>query len=101
MYGVVPTIVPAAVSPEDVTASATSDDVPFNRPGESEVEDLDMALVCRRDIRRLQVAVGDLLPMRCRDRVGQRHRDVEEPRRRESAGRNALVERAPSMAPWS
>ena len=68
--------------------------VRVNRPRQSEVEDLHMAVVSHHHVRGFQIAVDDVFPMRRRKRVGQRNRDVEEPRQRESAIRNPLVERA-------
>ena len=54
-----------------------------------------MAIVCDHHVRGLQIAVDDVFPMRRRQRVGQRNRDVEEARQREPVLRNLLVERAP------
>ena len=72
-----------------------ADGVRVNRPRQSEVEDLHTAVVSHHHVRGFQIAVDDVFPMRRRKRVGQRNRDVEEARQRESATRNHLVERAP------
>jgi hypothetical protein len=66
-----------------------------NGPRQSEIEDLHMAFVGHHHIRGFEVAVDNLFPMRRRKRVGQRNRDVEEARLRQSAIRNHLAERRP------
>ena len=83
MYGIVPTMVPACCEPEVGDGFPEADDVRVDRPRQSEVEDLHMAVVCHHHVRGLQIAVDDVFPMRRRKRVGQRNRDVEEPRQRE------------------
>ena len=86
---------PGRCEPEGGDGFREADDVRVNRPGQSEVEDIHIAVVSHHDVRRLQIAVDDVFPMRRRKRVGQRNRDVEEPRQRESTTANPLVERAP------
>ena len=88
-------MVPACCEPEGGDVFREADDVRVNRPRQSEVEDLHMAVVSHHHVRGFQIAVDDVFPMRRRKRVGQRNRDVEEPRQRESTTRNPLVERAP------
>ena len=69
--------------------------VGVNRPRQSEVENLHMAVVSHHHVCRLQIAVDDVLPMRRRQRAGQRNRNVEKAHLRQSAVRNYLVERGP------
>ena len=95
MYGIVPTIVPACCEPERGDGVREADEVGVNRPRQPEVQDLYVAIVGHHHVRGFQIAMDDVFPVRRRKRVGQRNRDVEEPRQREPAVRNPLVERAP------
>ena len=83
------------LGPEVSDVFAKSDCVRVNRARQSEIENLDPAVVSDHDVRGFQIAVDDVFPMRRRKRVGQRNRDIEEPRGCESAGWNHFVERRP------
>ena len=94
MYGIVPTIVPwwvigACVAIERLLAGIGAADA-----RQAEVEHLDAAVVRHHHVAGLQIAMRDLFLMRGRERIGERHRDLEEARHRHPARRHQVAQRA-------
>jgi hypothetical protein len=68
--------------------------VRFCGPGQAEVQHLDAPVVGHHHVDGLQVAMRDVLAMRCRQRVGQGDRDIEELLQRDASPGDQLIEGA-------